>query len=67
MNLMNIFKSRDKPRNSTPGQSYGFLFGGTSSGKENFWVVYTDWIVELGKAVKALDGYHMNWLLKGVV
>ena len=33
MNLMNIFKSRDKPRNSTPGQSYGFLFGGTSSGK----------------------------------
>ena len=30
---LNIFKSRDKPRNSTPGQSYGFLFGGTSSGK----------------------------------
>ena len=35
--------------------------------KENFWVVDKDWIVELGKAVKALDGYHMNWLLKGVV
>lgn len=30
---LNIFKSRDKPRNSAPGQSYGFLFGGTSSGK----------------------------------
>ena len=30
---LNIFKSRDKPRNSTPGQSYSFLFGGSSSGK----------------------------------
>ena len=30
---LNIFKSRDKPWNSAPGQSYGFLFGGTSSGK----------------------------------
>ena len=30
---LNIFKSRDKPRNSAPGQSYGFLFGGTSSVK----------------------------------
>lgn len=33
LNLRNIFKSRDKPRNSTPGQSYSFLFGGSSSGK----------------------------------
>ena len=30
---LNTFKSRDKPRNSAPGQSYGFLFGGISSGK----------------------------------
>ena len=30
---LNTFKSLDKPRNSAPGQSYGFLFGGTSSGK----------------------------------
>ena len=31
---LNIFKSRDKPRNSTPGQSYSFLFGNSSSGKK---------------------------------
>ena len=30
---LNSFKSRDKPRNSAAGKSYGFLFGGTSSGK----------------------------------
>lgn len=31
--LKNIFKSRDKPQNRTPGSSYSFFFGGTTSGK----------------------------------
>ncbi|NLO21623.1 MAG: phage portal protein [Syntrophomonadaceae bacterium] len=31
--LKNIFKARDKPENRTPGSSYSFFFGGTSSGK----------------------------------
>lgn len=31
--LKNIFKARDKPQNRTPGSSYSFFFGGTSSGK----------------------------------
>ena len=33
MKLRNIFKSRDKPRNSTPGQSFVFLYGGSTAGK----------------------------------
>jgi hypothetical protein len=28
-----IFKSRDKPKDSTAGSSYRFFFGGTTSGK----------------------------------
>ena len=28
-----IFRSRDKPSDSTAGSSYRFFFGGTSSGK----------------------------------
>jgi HK97 family phage portal protein len=28
-----IFKSRDKPKDSTPGSAYRFFFGGTTSGK----------------------------------
>ncbi|MEN8493470.1 phage portal protein [Dehalococcoides sp. THU3] len=28
-----IFKARDKPQNRTPGSSYSFFFGGTTSGK----------------------------------
>ena len=28
-----LFKARDKPKNRTPGSSYSFFFGGTSSGK----------------------------------
>jgi HK97 family phage portal protein len=28
-----LFKARDKPKNRTPGSSYSFLFGGTTSGK----------------------------------
>ena len=28
-----LFKSRDKPVNRTPGSSYAFYLGGTSSGK----------------------------------
>jgi phage portal protein BeeE len=28
-----IFKSRDKPKDSTTGSSYRFFFGGTTSGK----------------------------------
>jgi HK97 family phage portal protein len=28
-----FFKARDKPKNRTPGSSYSFFFGGTSSGK----------------------------------
>jgi HK97 family phage portal protein len=31
--LKNLFKARDKPKNSTPGSSYSFFFGGTTSGK----------------------------------
>ena len=31
--LKNIFKARDKPQNRTPGSSYSFFFGGTTSGK----------------------------------
>lgn len=30
---LNIFKSRDKPRNSTPGQPYFFRYGGSTAGK----------------------------------
>ena len=33
MKLRNIFKSRDKPRNSTPGQSFVFRYGGSTAGK----------------------------------
>lgn len=33
MKLRNIFKSRDKPRDSTPGQSFLFRYGGSTSGK----------------------------------
>ena len=29
----NLFKARDKPKNRTPGSSYSFFFGGTTSGK----------------------------------
>ena len=32
-NIFEIFKSRDKPKNSTAGEQYRFYFGGTSSGK----------------------------------
>ena len=28
-----LFKSRDKPQNSTAGSRYAFYMGGTSSGK----------------------------------
>jgi HK97 family phage portal protein len=28
-----LFKARDKPKNRTPGSSYSFFFGGTTSGK----------------------------------
>lgn len=28
-----LFKARDKPQNRTPGSSYSFFFGGTTSGK----------------------------------
>ena len=28
-----LFKSRDKPKDSTSGSAYRFLFGGTTSGK----------------------------------
>ena len=28
-----LFKSRDKPENRTPGSSYAFYLGGSSSGK----------------------------------
>lgn len=31
--LSGLFRSRDKPRNSTVGQGYSFFFGGTTSGK----------------------------------
>lgn len=31
--LKNLFKARDKPQNRTPGSSYSFFFGGTTSGK----------------------------------
>ena len=33
MKLRNIFKSRDTPRNSTPGQSFIFRYGGSTAGK----------------------------------
>lgn len=33
MKLRNIFKSRAKPRNSTPGQSFVFRYGGSTAGK----------------------------------
>lgn len=32
-NIFEIFKSRDKPKNSTAGEQYRFYYGGTSSGK----------------------------------
>ena len=28
-----LFRSRDKPQNRTPGSSYSFYMGGSSSGK----------------------------------
>lgn len=31
--ISGLFRSRDKPKNSTIGQGYGFFFGGTTSGK----------------------------------
>ena len=31
--IKGLFKSRDKPRDSTAGSSYRFFFGGTTSGK----------------------------------
>jgi len=31
--FQNIFRSRDKPQNKTPGSSYSFFMGGTTSGK----------------------------------
>ena len=31
--LKGIFRSRDKPKNSTVGQGYSFFFGNTTSGK----------------------------------
>ena len=33
MNLFQVFKSRDKPQNRTPGSSYAFFLGGSTSGK----------------------------------
>ena len=33
MNLLQVFKSRDKPQNRTPGSSYAFFLGGSTSGK----------------------------------
>ncbi len=33
MSIFSIFKSRDKPRNSTVGQSYAFYMGGSTAGK----------------------------------
>ena len=31
--LSGLFRSRDKPTNSTTGSAYRFLFGGSTSGK----------------------------------
>ena len=31
--LSGLFRSRDKPTNSTNGSTYRFLFGGSNSGK----------------------------------
>ena len=31
--LSSLFKSRDKPQNRTPGSSYAFFLGGSTSGK----------------------------------
>ena len=33
MSLFQVFKSRDKPQNRTPGSSYTFFLGGSTSGK----------------------------------
>ena len=33
MSIFSIFKSRDKPQNRTVGSTYGFLFGGSTAGK----------------------------------
>ena len=33
MNIFQVFKSRDKPQNRTPGSSYAFFLGGSTSGK----------------------------------
>ena len=33
MSLFQVFKSRDKPQNRTPGSSYAFFLGGSTSGK----------------------------------
>ena len=31
--LSGLFRSRDKPKNSTSGSAYRFFFGGSTSGK----------------------------------
>ena len=33
MILSGLFRSRDKPKNSTSGSAYRFFFGGSTSGK----------------------------------
>lgn len=35
--LSDLFKSRDKPINSTNGSAYSFLMGGSSSGRRVIW------------------------------
>lgn len=34
--ISGLFRSRDKPTNSTSGSAYRFFFGGSTSGKDQY-------------------------------
>ena len=49
--LSGLFRSRDKPTNSTNGSAYRFLFGGSNSGKAaNLQAVMLGSTVHIGRA-----------------
>jgi len=54
-----LFKSRDKPKDSTNGSCYRYYFGGTTAGKYNCEgsVYFTDLMLQEGDR---LSGYVIN-------
>jgi phage portal protein BeeE len=71
--LKNLFKARDKPKNRTPGSSYSFFFGGTTSGKPvnehtamQMTAVYSC-VRILAEAVAGLPlHFYKNWSLRTI-